>query len=173
MATQFGSLKALLERFEEHRFGPAEVQRLVESWDVLARIGKGELTRDMLSQVIMAINPYTSEKVDVRYFYPRGWKPTKVDEQLAVLQKTYTGLDGSHVVGLAKATPVSADVDGIFVIPKPSSIAAQLGIHDPFGTGYGQLLERGVLTHLGNQRKFYNYRTGQLTPELCRMRQSA
>ncbi|HEY4695056.1 MAG TPA: hypothetical protein VIH52_03820 [Candidatus Nanoarchaeia archaeon] len=175
MATQtpWGPLKALFERFDEHNFGRTEIQRLVENADTLVQIGNGTLTREVINQIIkQVINPFAKEKVEVRYFYPEGWKPTSVEEQLSVLQGFYPDLDGSHVVEIAGGIIGPLDTDGLFVVPKPSSVAAKLGINDPYGAGYGQLLEAAVLTHLAGQRNFHNYRAGELTPDRVRVRQS-
>jgi hypothetical protein len=176
MATQttWGPLKALFERFDEHNFGRTEIQRLVENADALVQIGNGTLTREVISQIIeQVVNPFVKEKVEVRYFYPDGWKPTTVEEQLAGLQGFYPDLDGSHVVEIASGMEVPEDADGLFVVPKPSSVAAKLVIENPYGEGYGQLLESTVLAHLASQRKFKNYRAGELTPDRVRVRQSA
>ena len=175
MATQttWGPLKALFERFDEHNFGRTEIQRLVEHADALVQIGNGTLTREIISQIIkQVVNPFAKEKVEVRYFYPDGWKPTSVEEQLSVLQGFYPGLVGSHVVEIAGGIIGPLDADGLFVVPKPGSVAAKLGIEDPFGEGYGQLLETTVLVHLAGQRKFHNYRAGKLTPDRVRVRRS-
>ncbi len=176
MATQttWGPLKALIERFDEHNFGRVEVQRLVENADVLVQIGNGTLTREIISQIIEQIaNPFAEEKTDLRWFYPDGWKPIGLLDQLSVLQGFYPGLNGSRVVDMATRITVPKDADGLFVVPKPSSVATKLGIDNPFGEGYGQMLEASVLAHLTSQRKFHNYRAGELTPDRVRVRQSA
>ena len=127
----------------------------------------------MTDGTLTEVNPFVEEKTDLRWFYSDGWKPTSVEEQLAVLQGFYPDLDGSHVAEIAAGITVPEDADGLFVVPKPSSIAAKLRISDPFGEGYGQMLEASVLAHLASQRKFHNYRAGELTPDRVRVRQSA
>lgn len=176
MATQviWGPLKALIERFDEHNFGSVEIQRLVENADFLIQIGNGTLTREAISRMIaQVVNPFAKEKVKVRYFYPKDWSPTTIFDQLGVVLGYYPDLDASHVVEVAKGIEVPQAADGLFVIPKPTRVAAKLGIENPYGEGYGQLLETTVLTHLASQRKFYNYRAGELTADRVRMRQSA
>lgn len=172
MATHFGSLRAFLERCDEHGFGPNEIQRLIESWDVIKLIGEGKLTRETLAQSLVSlVNPYTSERVDLQWGYPRGWRPTTVEAQLSVLREYYSDLDGSHVLGIAQDMEAPEGADGIFVVPKLSRMAEQYETEDPYGAGYGQLLANTVLTHLADKRKFYNYRAGELGSDRLRMRQ--
>ncbi|MEK7611179.1 MAG: hypothetical protein AAB486_02255 [Patescibacteria group bacterium] len=176
MATQFiwGPLKALIERFDEHNFGPTEIQRWLENFDFLLRIGNGTIPRELLVKVIGEMaNPFAREKTEVRYFYPKGWSPTTIFDQQKVLQDFYPYLDASHVVEVAKGIAVPQAADGLFIIPKLSRVAVELGIENPYGEGYGQMLESTVLAHLARQRQFHNYRAGELTADRVRMRQLA
>lgn len=165
-----GPTEGLIERFGEHNFGPAEIQRLVESWDVLQGIAQGTIVREALNQSLSTINPYISEWVRPQRVYPKGWKSTSED-QLAVLRGFYPELDSLHVLRLAQDMRVPLDADGIVVIPKLSRVAEVLGVEDPYGVGYVGLLEV-VCGYLAKKHKFYNYRTEQLTPELCQVRTS-
>lgn len=64
------------------------------------------------------------------------------------MQEVYADLelDGSYVVGYAARITVPEAADGLSVFPKPSSIAAKLGITvDPLIEGYGQLLEGSLM----------------------------
>ncbi len=171
--TTWGPLKALIERFDEHNFGRVEIQRLVENADVLVQIGNGTLTRALLkTSMESVVNPFAKEKTDLRWFYPQGWTPTTAEEQLAILRGFYPDLDGSQVVEIAKGITVPEGADGLFVVPKLSSVAASLGIEDPYGEGYGRLLETTVLTHLAGGRQFHNYRAGELTSDRVRVLKS-
>lgn len=150
------------------------IQNLLSNWGAIQVIGRGEIDQATFEAAVKeVVNPFAEEKTDLRWFYPDGWKPISVEEQLTVLQGFYPDLDGSHVAEIATGITVPEDTDGLFVVPKPSSIAAKLGINDPFGEGYGQMLESTILTHLASQRKFHNYRAGELTPDRVRVRQSA
>jgi len=150
------------------------IQNLLSNWGAIQAIGRGEIDQATFQSVIReVVNPFVKEKTDLRYFYPKGWKPTSVEKQLKVLQGCYPELDGSHVTEIAAGITIPEDADGLFVVPKLSSVAAKLGIENPFGEGYGQLLESTVLTHLASTRKFHNYRAGELTADRVRMRQSA
>ena len=152
-------------------------QNLVSNWGAVQTIGRGEIDQATLLAAIKGlVNPNAGEKTDLRWFYRKGWKLTKAEPQVQVLtQETYPdlALDGSHVKKHASGIVVPKDADGLIVVPKPSSIAAKLGITADWGVeGYGQLLEGSLLDRLGKRRKFYNYRAGQLTPDRVRMRQS-
>lgn len=166
MATQFGSLRAFLERCDEHGFGPVEIQRLVESWDILKLIGEGTLTREMLKQITeQAVNPFVGEKTEHLDLYT-------VEEQVKALQELYPDMDSSQVVKLSKRIPVPYHAGGLFVIPKPSSVAARMGINDPYGAGYYQLLETTVLVYLARQQKFSNWLEEETGRGHLRMRES-
>ncbi len=150
------------------------MQNLLSNWGAVQVLGRGKIDQATFQSVIReVVNPFADEKTEVRYFYPDGWKPTGVEEQLAVLQGFYPDLDGSHVVEIASGITVPDDADGLFVVPKPNSVAVKLGVENLYGEGYGQLLETTVLAHLASQRKFHNYRAGVLTQDRVRMRQSA
>ncbi|MEX0621880.1 MAG: hypothetical protein WD187_02720 [Candidatus Woykebacteria bacterium] len=152
-------------------------QNLISNWGAIQVIGRGVIDQATFEAAVKeVVNPFAEEKEELRWFYPDGWKPTTVEGQLAILQEVYVdlALNGSHVEGYAAGITVPEAADGLFVVPKPSSIAAKLGITvDPLVEGYGQLLEGSLLDRLEKQRKFKNYRAGQLTPDRVRMRQSA
>lgn len=149
-------------------------QNLISNWGAVQTIGRGEVDQAAFMEAVKGIvNPYASEQVETRFFYPEGWSPTSVEEQLAVLQWFYPELDGKHVLQLVEGMSVPDGADGLFVIPKLSNIAAKLGIDEPYGKGYGKMLETTVLVHLANQRKFHNYRTGEMGADRLHIRQSA
>lgn len=150
------------------------MQNLVSNWGAVRTIGRGEISQATFQTAVReVINPFAKEKTTLRYFYPEGWKVATVEEQLKVLLGFYPDLDGSQVVQIAKGMQVPDGADGLFVVPKPSSVAAKLVIDNPFTSGYGQLLEATVLAYLSKERKFTNYRAGELTADRLRMRQSA
>jgi len=127
-------------------------QNLISNWGAVQPVGRGEIDQATFQSVIREIvNPFVEQKTDLSWFYLDGWKPTTVEEQLAVLLQIYAdlNLDGSHILGYAAGITVPEAADGLFVAPRPSSIAAKLGITiDPLIEGYGQLLEGSVLRGL-------------------------
>jgi hypothetical protein len=150
-------LKALIQRFDEHGFSRQELQRLVEASDILVQIGNGTLTREMLTRKVRGV-----------------WRPKSVKEQIEVLRKVYPDLDSLYVFQLAwEQRNIPQEADGLFVIPKLTSVAKKLGVDDPFVSGYGRLLEMTILSHLADQRPFYNCRAGELTPDRVRVLASA
>lgn len=106
------------------------------------------------------INPFTNEIRESRQGYPNGWRPKKPERQRTILSSLYPDLDGGYVKELAEALVVPEEADGIFILPKLSSVAVRLGIKDPFGEDYGRLLEATILAHLRKQRgNFYDWCT--------------
>jgi len=81
-------------------------------------------------------------------------------------------LNDTRIKGKAEAMSTIKGAEGLFVVPKASSVAARLGIYDPLGAGYGQLLKATIFTFLAKQRAF---RVGvkDLAVERLRMRESA
>jgi hypothetical protein len=182
MATQnvVPSLKRFFALLDENKFEVADFQRLIGNGDIIVALGKGKLDPDVVRKLLcestaeVEKNPYANEKTEPKYFYPKGWHPKSMNTQLAVLSKEYSYLGGnSHVLSIADHLDVPSDADGLFVIPKLSVVADTLGINDPFGKGYGQLLEQAVLKKLGKSRKFDNWREGQLGPKQIKMLPSA
>lgn len=118
-------------------------------------------------------NPYAGEKVKASLFYPRGWKPASVETQVKLLIERLGTLDEKSINSLLAKVYNVDKADGLFVVPKPSVLARMLQIEDPFGTGWGELTERGPLVALADQRAFRNWRQGKLTPDRFRLSPSA
>lgn len=137
-----GPIRALLERFREHRFSTEQVQRLVESWDLLEQIGWGKVTRGTIERILAEV---ISQDEDVDEFgYPSVWNLTPLRRQTTIIGGYYPGLVATRGVGfrIGKNQKLLEGADGNFVVPKLSRVAATLGIQDPFGEGYGQLIWR-------------------------------
>lgn len=127
----------------------------------------GEFQRDILPLIHRYSrkeeNPYADEHEEQSANYPDGWRLPTLAVQADRLASAYPGLDltfqdpGNEPMG-----------DGFALIPKLSAIARIAGIEDPYGAGYGPLVEY-VLGLFGQSRKFYNYREGTLTSEHIRL----
>lgn len=115
-------------------------------------------------------NPYANEKVKPAYFYPKGYKPNSVKEQVKRLLAVYDWLNASHVDALAKSWGKYPEADGLYVTPKPTRLAEpeHLNIANHWDN-FGLLTEQGPLAALSSQRTFKNYREGQLGPEFYRL----
>lgn len=118
-------------------------------------------------------NPFWDEKIEPALEYPKNWEPVSITEQLEALRSFYPDLDSSHVESIAENISAPEAADGVFVVPKPSSVAAKRGIEDPFGKGYRRLLEVTVLDHIVKQRNFLYYRGLDVTDDTHRMGQLA
>ena len=148
-------------------------QRLIENWGAVQKIGRGEVDQAAFTKAVSHItNPFAGEKAKSILSYPRGYKPSSVEEQVRVLLGHFDWLDTSHVNELSSSWAEYKQADGLYVVPKPSMLAAQLGMADYWET-FGLLTEQGPLSALASQRKFTNYRAGQLEPERYRLSQSA
>lgn len=149
------------------------LQTLLENWGAVQKIGRGEVDQATISQVaahIVNVNPYASEKVQPRYFYPKGYQPSSVMDQAAQLLHELSWLDVSHVRELAASWQMEqySQADGLYVVPKPSVLANRLGIADHW-VNFGHLIEQAPLAALAKQRKFTNYRAGELGSDRYRL----
>jgi len=144
------------------------MQSLHENWGAVQKIGRGELTQAMIQASLQHIhnqNPYASEEVTPTFFYPEGYKPNSVEKQVEFLSAHLGWLDTSHVDALAKSWKKKyPKADGLYVVPKPTAVANHLALSDHW-TNFGLLTEQGPLAALATQRKFTNYRAGQLGPD--------
>lgn len=165
----------LIERILRERDSRVFLQNLLANFGAVQRIGRGEATQAQIIEALRHIqnteNPYATEKVTPTFFYPPGYKPNTVEEQ-EILLGLYDWLDTSPVEALAARWGDNAQADGLCVIPKPSVLAAGLGIDDPW-TNFGMLTERGPLAALSSQRKLYNCRAGQMGANRYRLAESA
>ena len=154
----------------------AQVKMLVEhvvrksgvDFDGLQRlIEKGGEFQDGLVSLITRLsrqeNPYADEKEEQDCYYPEGWTVAPLNVQADRLASVFPGLD--IVFQTSGSEPLG---DGFALIPKLSAIARIAGIEDPYGAGYGRLVEH-VLGHIGQSRRFTNYRDRQLGPDDLRI----
>lgn len=146
---------------------------MIENWGAVQKIGRGEVDQATLNRVVSHItNPFAGEKAKPSFSYPRGYKPSSVEEQVRILLGHFDWLDTSHVNELSSGWAEYKQADGLYVVPKPSVLATRLGIPDYWET-FGLLTEAGPLSALSTQRKFTNYLVGQPGSGRYRLSQSA
>lgn len=100
-------------------------------------------------------NQFADEEVQSSYAYPHGYKVKGITEQTNILRQLFSGI-GFSDEKLAER-PLPPNAEGWFAIPKWQTIAPT----------YGEAVEK-VLAMIASQRKFYNYRDGQLGAEYLR-----
>lgn len=147
----------------------------METGGAVQKIGRGEVTQAELVDALTHIqnqNPYASEHTTPRFFYPEGYKPNLVEEQVRLLLELMPDLDASHVEAISKSWQTPDEADGIYVIRKPSVVAVRRGVENPWND-FGTLAEKGPLADIAAQRRFTNYRAGQLGPDRYRATNSA
>ncbi|MBI2590337.1 MAG: hypothetical protein HYW33_00445 [Candidatus Blackburnbacteria bacterium] len=155
----------ILRESDPHRF----IQNLLGNWGAVQKVGRGELSQSAVEAAVAGgVNPYASEKVRPVLSYPRGYRPIATLDQVTAFSAKLGQLDDSQIVRLATSL-VEAAADGIYLVPKPSVLAIRLGISDPLGEGYGQLLEQGPLAALSGQRPLRNWREGKMGPDRLRV----
>jgi hypothetical protein len=116
-----------------------------------------------------ACNPFALEVVPSDWEYPNSYRVRPVCDQLDVLAPLYPRLDATHVEWEARRfahLPLGAEL--LQVVPKPTAVARAARIPDPYGAGYGELLEL-VLDHIGRARPLRNCREGRLGPNQVRL----
>jgi len=103
---------------------------------------------------------FVDEEVSSSYAYPKGYKgPKPLGEQINALAKIF-GLDPSHALEFARNLPgLPEGAEGWFAIPRWEKVART----------YNEAVEC-ILRAIVSERKFTNYREGQLGPD--RLRQS-
>lgn len=165
-----GLFELLLQTEDPYVF----TQNLIERWGAVQLIGRGEVTQAKLIEALSHIetNPYASEKVKASFSYPSGYKPKSVGDQVKVLLARYDWLDVRHIDSIAKSWGKFAQADGLYVIPKPTSLASRLDIAEHWAN-FGLLTEQGPLEALASQRKFTNLRAGRLGLDRYRLAASA
>jgi len=117
-------------------------------------------------------NPYKDKQAKIGYHYPDGWACPAILNQVQRLMAAFPGLDFSDAEEMAKKVVVPEDADGVMVIPKLSALARIFNIADPYGSGYGQLVEK-VIAVIAAIRKTYNYRAGELGENYIRLNADA
>ncbi len=154
-ARKTGDLARLLE---ERGYGNPDFQLLVENpADVTALI-----------DTIKARNPFEKEFVQQAWFYPQGWVMPGVSDQAERLTAIFPGIKLDGVAEIAGKLAIPEGFDGIGIVPKISYLGGIYSVDDPYGQGYGTILEN-VLKLIADSRKFYNYRAGQLTADYIRI----
>lgn len=170
MSVTYSQLRQLVELTGGEKDGSG-IQNLLASGGLVKKIAIGEI-----SQATQGVaNPYAASRVKPAYFYPEGYKPNSVEKQVQTLLERLGDLDSRHVAKLAEGWDLARypQADGLYVEPKPTSCARVLKIEDPYGAGWGTLLEQGPLAALAATRRFRNWREGELTPNRFRILPSA
>lgn len=113
-------------------------------------------------------NPYASEQTRIAYFYPKGYVFPAVADQVSRLSSAFPDLNFTGAEKMAKQVAIPEGADGPRVIVKLSALARIFCVADPYGSGYGQLVQK-VLDVIGRTRKFCNYREGELNEKYIRL----
>ena len=101
---------------------------------------------------------YADEVVASSYVYPSGYAPKPLSEQIQTLA-TLFGLDPAKALAYAENLPeLPQGAESWFAVVKDGAL----------GESHGQALER-VLEAIGQKRKFYNYREGELSDQHIRL----
>lgn len=153
------------------------MQNLHANWGAVQIIGRGEATQATIKAALAHFNPYASSRVEPRFFNPEEHKPRAIEEQVGRLRARCDWLDDSHVAEIAASWPEFEQADGLYVVPKPTVLAARLGIEDPW-TNFGLLIEQGPIAAIASAweesgRKFTNYRVGKMGSEYYRLNEAA
>lgn len=98
---------------------------------------------------------FKDEEVQSSYAYPKGYKVKGITEQTNILRQLFPGIGFADEKIAEQSLPPNAE--GWFAIPKWQTLAPT----------YGEAVEK-VLAMIASQRKFYNYRDGQLGAEYLR-----
>ena len=142
-----------------------ELQRVIARG---AEFQKG--VKALLQDLGQLRNEYSGEIAERALGYPTGFQVPLVKEQCNRLERLYQGINLEHVKSLVEALGEKPEgADDILIRPKISYLGTHFDADKPYTTGYGQLLEVGLLPMIGKSRKFHNYRAGELTPEHIRL----
>ncbi len=148
-------------------------QRLFEKWGVIKQIGQGQIDdRTLITILAKEVNPWAGEKVKAVLAYPKSYKPKSLETQIAVLVGYLPGLDIQHVNANAGTWEHFDQADGLCVVPKPTVLAARLGIANPW-VNFGLLTEQGPIAALKAQRPFTFWRAGEMGSERYQLTKSA
>lgn len=104
--------------------------------------------------------------------YPENYRPNSAEEQASVLKRILRRLDTNHIRDIAASYPEFEGADAIYVIPKPTIVAAHVGLEDPY-TDFGLLTELGPMAELQNQREFKNLQLGKMGSNYYRLNNHA
>jgi len=116
--------------------------------------GRNPFERTELEKVL----PYADEETESSYGYPDGFLIRTPQDQVEILLKHFPKLDASHVQELASGE-LPNWAEGWAVIPKPEKI----------GT-YHEALAKAIEL-LAKDRKFQNWREGELTEKHLRLKE--
>lgn len=147
-------------------------QEIFGNWGIIKRIARGEVDPSTLTELKKEVNPWAGEKVKPTLSYPKGYKPKSVEEQATALVAIFPTLDVQQVKALAGSWEHIDGADGLYVIPKPTVLAARLGIADPWND-FGVLTEQGPIAVLNSQRTFTFWRKGEMGPARYQLAKSA
>ena len=131
--------------------------------------GLAELIGDFIAESRCG-NQYADEEVETQFDYPPEYAgPKPIDEQIKVLVEIFD-LDSAQALEYAKNLPeLPEGAEGWFAIPSVSALAKRFfpEVADPAE----QYCCAVQLVHekLGDSRKFFNYRDGQITSEHLRV----
>lgn len=136
-------------------------------------IKKGDLLKQKLTLILRELggaaeNPYATEQAKIAYFYPKNYVFPAVADQVSRLSSAFPGLNFTGAEEMAKQVAIPKGADGPRVIVKLSALARIFCVADPYGSGYGQLVQK-VLDAIGRTREFCNYREGELNEKYIRL----
>lgn len=101
---------------------------------------------------------YADETTASSYTYPRGYRPKPIGEQIEMLAKAFN-LDPEKAYAYANNLPeLPEGAEGWFAVVRSEVISES----------YGEAVEK-VLGLIGERRKFYNYRDGELSDQHIRV----
>ncbi len=116
---------------------------------------------------------FSDEEVKSSDGYPKGFAVVPIADQIAKLIELFPGLDGSQALALASTLPTKVPVgaDGWFAIPTVAALARVFfaDVSDP-AERYCKAASL-VLSKIGQSRRFYNYRVGEI--DTAHLRQSS
>lgn len=120
-----------------------------------------------LIEALSATNQFASEEVRSNYSYPNGHSVLALSKQIDILAKIFNLSLGDTIAFVENVLPklkLPEGAEGWFAVPSVDAVAKQFfpEVTDP-AEKYCRCVDL-VLEKLGSSRKFYNYRTGQITP---------
>jgi len=118
-------------------------------------------------------NQYADEEVRSSYEYPTEYKGSKpISEQVDILAKLFNlslGATSEYIKKVLPTLQLPDGAEGWFAIPSVDAVAARFfpEVKNP-AERYCRSVQL-VLQKIGESRKFYNYREGQITPDRLRV----
>lgn len=164
MATQkipWARLKALMERFDEHKFTGGDLQRFLANWDIISQIAKGTLDRITLLKALELARSqlYADEEASVSGEYPADWKMKDPETQVRILQEHFPQLGPLSSLEDRTDVRVPTGFDEYLVWPEPSALVPEDSKH-PYHDALRLVMGRLVTAHHG----FTSSLGGQLGP---------